>query len=262
VLTQFLSLSDLTGTNATGFTIGVLDGTPVGGAPMNNPIDYSFLADPSVVKMGLPTGLLTNGALKTRALSAGPSTVTLALNLAGSVADLTMLNTSVEGTIGNATDQPTNLPANMKIENPLAVFETLTANGANQGLCGDITVKSLASIAAPASLIKGGTTACTENYTAANSLLDILIGGCHVFGGLAEAVVPTPPDVPTPPATNPVALTPDNNKHVTVPGGDNDAYSAYLQFTANRAHFTGESCAMTTDCQTGQTCTGGVCTPQ
>jgi hypothetical protein len=38
-----------------------------------------------------------------------------------------------------------------------------------------------------------------------------------------------------------------------------DAYSAYFTFTANRAHFTGETCAVTTDCQSGKTCNGGVC---
>jgi hypothetical protein len=51
-----------------------------------------------------------------------------------------------------------------------------------------------------------------------------------------------------------------NNK---VPGAttanDQDGYSSFFTFTANRAHFTGESCAITADCQTGKTCTAGVC---
>jgi hypothetical protein len=59
-----------------------------------------------------------------------------------------------------------------------------------------------------------------------------------------------------------ITLTPGSNHVVTVPAGDDDAYSAYMQFTALRQHFTGESCTSAAQCQTGQTGTGMVCTPQ
>jgi hypothetical protein len=57
-------------------------------------------------------------------------------------------------------------------------------------------------------------------------------------------------------------LTPGPGKHVTVPAGDNDAYSAYLQFATTREHFSGQSCTTTAECQTGQMCTASVCTPR
>jgi hypothetical protein len=168
-----------------------------------------------------------------------------------------MLNSSAIGTIAPATDQPTGLPADMKIENPFDVFETITATGTGQGLCGDITVVSFANIVAPAALTKGFT-ACSEGYTTANSLLDILVGGCTVIG--QKAITPTQPDVAGTSATI-IKLTPGANKHVMVPDADGNAYSSFFTFAANRAHFTGQSCTQGSDCQTGQTCTTGICTP-
>ena len=38
---------------------------------------------------------------------------------------------------------------------------------------------------------------------------------------------------------------------------DADAYSSYWTFAANRAHFTGQTCLATSNCQIGKTCTAG-----
>jgi hypothetical protein len=93
-----------------------------------------------------------------------------------------------------------------------------------------------------------------------NSLLDALVGGCNVVLGLA-AINATQPDV----AGNGgkvTKLTVGAKNKVTVPAGDTDAYSSYLTFAAERAHFSGESCTTSAQCQTGQTCTNKVCTPR
>jgi cysteine-rich repeat protein len=280
VFTQFLALSDLTGTTATGFTIGVLDGNldPAKGTwpTAGNPIDWWYLADPTAVSAGLPTGLLTTGALAAHVLTAGPSTVTLALNLGGSPADLSMLNAKIDGTIANATDVPA--PPPTKLATGLEVFETIAGNGTGQGLCGDITVQSLAQIPVP-SVLTTGTTKCTEDYTycgagnpvsaTCNSLLDVLVGGCNITVIVTIPVVnATQPDVPPVGGTAVTNLTVGTNKKVTIPtAAETEAYSSYLQFAANRGHFTGEYCTATAECQTGQTCTGTdgtdkICAPQ
>jgi hypothetical protein len=50
-----------------------------------------------------------------------------------------------------------------------------------------------------------------------------------------------------------------NNKVQLTSADSNDAYSSAFTFAANRAHFTGETCQTTSQCQSGQTCTSGVC---
>lgn len=272
---QFIGLSDLNGITASGFSIGVLNGflDPAKGTwPNNNPIDWWFLADPSTVSMGLPTGLFTNATLANRNLKAGPSTVTLTLNLGGSAAPITMLSAHLGATING--NPPPNVPAPPPAElaSGLTVFQTISGSGAGQGLCGNFTVASLAKVPVPASLAQGGGAACgacpgSHTYTACppsgvgpgcNSMLDVLVGGCAVFNCLATAVNATQPDVPFGASVTPLTLG-ANNKVSQDVSNDDDAYSAYLVFTTNRAHFTGETCVATSDCQTGKTCSGGVC---
>ena len=277
VMTQFLGLTDLTGVASAPFSLGVLDATydPAKGAPMNNPIDWWFLADPASVKNGLPTGLFTNVTLAARNLAGGPSNVSLTLNLGGSPALLTMLHAHIAASING--NPPPNVPAPppAALAAGLTVFQTINGNGAGQGLCGDITVASLAAIPVPATLAQGGGTACSacgttsHTYTACaagqnpnnstcNSLLDVLVGGCSVFC-FVTAVNPTQPDVPAGATVTKLTLGANNKVPVATTMSDMDAYSAYLTFTANRAHFTGETCATTADCQTGKTCTAGTC---
>jgi len=272
VFTQFFSLSSLAGVSSTAFEIGVLDGTldPAKGTwpTAGNPQDWWFLADPTAVSNGIPTGILGGGELANGALSAGPSTVNVDLTLGGSAATLTMRDAKIVADIPTtpAPDAPPPPPA--AVAAGLVTFQTLVATGTNQGLCGDITVQSLAQIPVPSALTTG-TTKCSEGYTycganmpvgaSCNSLLDVLVGGCSI-GGIIAAVNATQPDVPPSGSTTVQALTAGTGHKVTVPAAaETEAYSAYLQFAANRAHFTAESCTAMTTCQTGQTCTSGIC---
>jgi cysteine-rich repeat protein len=272
IMSQFLGLSDPTGTSANGFSIGMLSAVvdPAKGAwtGATAPLDWWFLADPTTISMGLPTGALTNGALVSHALTAGPSTATFPWPTSPTNY-VQMNNAKLVATIGGTTSTPAPPPTNL-VGN-FAVFETITANGAGQGLCGDVTVASLAQVPIPVTLVTGGATACTPAYTACpgnqvtatcNSWLDLVVSGCKTTGGLVTVVNATQPDVPGNGGAITVLHAGAMNK-VTVPAGDGDAYSSYQTFTANRAHFTGESCASTAQCQTGQTCpAAGVCTPQ
>jgi hypothetical protein len=47
-------------------------------------------------------------------------------------------------------------------------------------MCGNIAASSLDTTQPPTSLLPGGANACIENYSAANRLIDIIVGGCRV----------------------------------------------------------------------------------
>jgi cysteine-rich repeat protein len=278
VMTQFLGLTDLTGVASAGFSIGVLSGTldPAKGAwPGNNPIDWWFYAAGSTVSMGLPTGVLTNATLSARNLMAGPSNVALTLLLGGSPALLEMRSAHIAATL-NGTPAP-NVPAPppAQLAAGLTVFQTFTGSGAGQGLCGNITVESLAQIPIPQTLAQGGSTACSacgttsHTYTycgmgmhvtaSCNSLLDALVGGCQAVLCLVPAINPTQPDVPVGTTVTPLSLGAGNKVPSNLSTGNKDAYSSYFKFDGNRAHFTTQTCTATIDCQAGLTFQIGVC---
>lgn len=277
VLVQLFGLADLTGAQGQ-VIMGVLAATldPARGAwPGNNPIDWWFLADHTTVSNGLPTGLLMNGVIAARSLSAGPSDVSLTLLLGGSPAVLRLRDAHVAATVNGMPAPDVPAPPPTKLAAGLTVFQTMTASGANQGLCGNITVTSLAQIPVPQALTMGATAcaACagSNKYTycgvgkpvgpGCNSLLDVLVGGCKVFSCLVPAVNAQQPDVPATAGGTVSTLTlgAGNKVPASQTANNDDAYSAYLKFDANRAHFTGENCTVATDCQPGQTCTAGKC---
>lgn len=282
ILTQLFGLDDLTGVaDGNGLVVGLMNGTldPGKGAwPGNNPLDWWFRADHSTVDaMGLPTGFLTNGKLAARALTGGPSDVDLTLVLAGVPANLRLRNSRMAATIDGTPAPSVPAPPPAQLAAGLTVFETITASGAGQGLCGNITVDSLARVPVPEALsTAGGATACgtcmgSASYTycganqpvgpGCNSLLDVLVGGCKVVNCFVAAINPLQPDVPAVSGgtVKTLALGAGNKVAASQTTGDLDAYSAYLTFDAKRQHITGETCAATADCQTGKTCMAGVC---
>jgi hypothetical protein len=237
-----------------------------------NPEDWWFDANHTWVSMGQPTNLLT-GQVAARVLTAGPGLVRLPLSLGGTEAVFELQAAKITATV-NGTPLPNVPPTPPALAAGLTVFQTLTANGAGQGLCGNITVRSLAQVPVPTSLATGGSTACgtcpgSHTYTACaagqqvgvgcNSFLDVLVGGCTVLNCLAPVIVATQPDVPQ--STTVVNLTLGANNHVSQnTAADTDAYSAFFTFSANRARITAQTCTLTADCQTGQLCSpGGLC---
>jgi cysteine-rich repeat protein len=288
LMTQFLGLSDLTGgaSESSGLSVGVLNGAldPAKGTwPDKSPIDWWFLAGYSTVSDGLPTSTVP-ATLSNRQLTAGPADVTLTLVLGGNPAPLEVLGAHLVATLDGtpAPDVPAPPPA--QLASGLTVLQQMTGNGANQGLCGNITVESLALVPVPQMLAQNGTHACTaacpgsQVYAycgvgmpvgpSCNSLLDVLVGGCNVATSSAlcglsivtEVVNPTQPDVPASGSTAQTLSLGANNKiPASQTSGDKDAYSAFMTFTGNRAHFTGQTCTQNSDCQTGLTCQSGVC---
>jgi cysteine-rich repeat protein len=260
VLLQLLGLDDLTGTADPSLEVGVLSSgldSAKGTWPNDgtNPIDWWFLAEPnSVDTAGLPTGKFTNGAFTAKVLTAGPSDVDLALSISGTPALLALRDSKIRGAAAGTPNVPA--PPPDALAPGVAVFQELIATQGNEGLCGNVTVDSLAKIPAPSALTTGAT-ACgdcpgSKKYTYCgdqapvgpdcNSLLDALVGGCKVVLCAVTAINSTQPDVPK----SGGSLTPLSNQGPLnkIPdadtAGNQDAYSAFMTFSARRAHLTGK----------------------
>lgn len=283
VMTQFIGLSDLTGVaSSSPFSIGVMSaildpakGAWTGTSATNQPIDWWFLAAASTVSNGLPTGVLTNANVAARQLTAGPSDVSLSLILGGSPAQLEMLSAQIAATIDGTPAPDVPAPPPSALASGLTVFQQITGSGTGQGLCGNITVESLAQIPIP-QVLTTGATACSAScskshaYTYCgmgmpvgpncNSLLDALVGGCKAPAILCIDVVnPKQPDVPANGTVATLSLGAGNKVPASQSTGDKDAYSSFIQFDGERAHFTSQTCTANTDCQTGLTCQSNVC---
>jgi hypothetical protein len=186
------------------------------------------------------------GSLSSSLLTAGPGTLDLPMP-GGS---FRVRDGRAAATVGAASSQPGPPPAAFAAG--FAAFETLAAEAADQGLCGNVTVASLAAVPIPVEFTAGGSFACaaacagSRAYTycgdgqpvgaSCNSFLDLLVGGCALPAFIcARMVTPTQPDVGSggsPPA--PLVADPTTGK-VTVVVGD-DAYSSWFSFAAQRVH--------------------------
>lgn len=260
LMVQLLGLDELTGTADAALEVGVLSGSldpAKTGWPTDasNPIDWWFKVEgTSVDAAGLPTGKIGGGAITAKVLTAGPSQIDLALTLGGSAAVLGMRDAKLRGAASGTPDVPAPPPASLGAG--LTVFKELVANQGNQGLCGNVTVDSLAKIPIP-EVLTAGVAACqdcpgSKKYTfcgkdqpvseSCNSLLDALVGGCKGLACALSAINPTQPDVAKPGGSltklaNQGALNKIPSADVT---GNQDAYSSFLSFRARRAHVTGK----------------------
>jgi hypothetical protein len=74
--------------------------------------------------------------------------------------------------------------------------DSLTSFGSMHSgqLAGDISAGALAATPIPASLVGAGLLNCSQAYTSANTLLDVLVGGCSILGGGITLIKPTQPD--------------------------------------------------------------------
>ncbi|MBK7402047.1 MAG: DUF4215 domain-containing protein [Myxococcales bacterium] len=207
ILFKYMALDDLTGTSDPAVTLGQMGGTVVTGTGYSgtSDLDWWYTVDPlSIDATRTPTATLA-GSIAAKVLNAGPGNLKLTLTLSGALTPLNLSAVRVRGTIG-ATSKPlastAATPGHLVAEHldPALVSFATTSNGQ---LCGNVSAYSLSKVPVPAAILAGGSVACIENYSATNSLLDVLIGGCRVIGGLITAVSKTQPDVSDP--TAPVA---------------------------------------------------------
>jgi hypothetical protein len=74
----------------------------------------------------------------------------------------------------------------------LTSFGAMGTNGLGK-LCSNIAAASFVKSSVPTALLPGGQFACSQNYTAANTLLDLLVNGCSI-GFVGPVVIPSQPD--------------------------------------------------------------------
>lgn len=250
VLLAFLGLTDLSGQSAPSFTMGSVVGDPTG----PNALDAWYTVNSSSVDADRNPAATLPGAITNGALSVGPGNLAFALNLGGtSPTNVRLSNGKVRAQVGassvptvsSAGSSPGHLTSE-QLDPALSSFATMT----NGQACGNVSAATLAAIPAPAPLISGGSTSCSQGYTAANSLLDVFVGGCRVF--IVTALSATQPDKadPSAPAAGagaPYKLVAGSNRKVSgckdrsgasVPLEqclESAAYSAAFKFTTQRA---------------------------
>jgi len=190
------------------------------------------------------------GSIAGRELTAGPERIEVAF-LDGAV---TIRDARVTAWVETATSLPAPPPDSFAAG--FLAFEAIQAIDGTHGLCGNLTVGSLAVLPAPADFASGGAAECSAScagsrgYTwcgsgnpvgpGCNSMLDVLVSGCVVSPPLClPLIVPTQPDVGTaglPPVT--LVADPSTGK-VTIAEPD-DAYSTWLEFASERVHLTNQ----------------------
>src|SRR5262249_35032512 len=140
---------------AIGFLSGSLDskhpGTWTAGA-----LDWWFLADPSDVDAsGNPLASLSPASITSYSFTGGPNNVVVRAQLGTTYNTIDLRDAMMQGSI--APGPPPNAPAPppSALAPGFATFQSVTANQANQGLCGAVTVASLAAMPVPEELTSG-----------------------------------------------------------------------------------------------------------
>ena len=198
---QVLGLSDLTGTNATGFKLGALTGSPAAAPPFHpydgtRDLEWWYTPQASDLDTNrLPLAQLP-ARISSKTLTAGPGHMKLTFVLGGGPVQFAGSNVRLRASVGDAT-APTESTAATPGHTPGEDLDrglTSFASLGNGELCGNISAASLAAAPAPASLRSGGSNACDEGYTSAHDMLDVLVGGCSTAFGFVTAISPTQPD--------------------------------------------------------------------
>lgn len=255
-LLQVLALDDPAAVDDPDLVVGFLGSALDTRGPAPG-LDAWYLADPVFLDPDDLPAVSLPGAVASRELSAGPGRVEIRF-LEGLI---TARDARITAVVGSLTGLPG--PPPDQLAPGFAAFESLAADDGNHGMCGNLTVASLAQVPLPAEFTAGGSAECSDScpgsrsYTwcgagnpvgpGCNSLLDLMVGGCAVFPPACVAIVtPTQPDVGTggqPPAV--LVGDPTTGKVAVVE--PEDAYSTWFEFTAERVHMTNHLGGIFTD---------------
>ncbi|MBK9266451.1 MAG: DUF4215 domain-containing protein [Polyangiaceae bacterium] len=203
VLFKTLGLDDASGKADPKVEVGVLAGSPVMGAMYDGTSDLDWWYTISQLSIDANRNPLDKlvGYVSASTLHAGPGNLTLAINFAGTPATLRMSGARLTASIG-AVSTPLmsagTTPGHLASENLDPALQTYASTGQPEDtgagkLCGNVGATSLDKVPIPADLASGGQLACDQGYTVQNSLLDVIVGGCNVFG-IVSVISPTQPD--------------------------------------------------------------------
>jgi cysteine-rich repeat protein len=254
---QALDAIDLMGTNEESFGLGFVSGPPEtrdGTLPYDgtSDLDWWYLIDPAGLdSFRRPINVLA-ASITDRLLNAGPGPLQTSLfagdtplRLAAARLSITV-GASSAPLISSTGDPPGHLPSE-NLDPALASYATCgTATDTGAGrLCGNATARSLAAIPIADDLV----TTCSQGYTLANTMLDVLVSGCtYLTIQLIRATQPDTidPDAPQPGAGAPYTLSADSARHVSAcrdrDGAlvdlemclDAAAYSTFLKLATDR----------------------------
>ncbi len=256
LLLRMLGLNDLTGTNEPGLVVGVANGDPI--LPPGNPATYAGASDldwwysqhaNEIDANAVPTAQLT-GSIVANALAVGPGQMNLDTGLMGSLA---LSDARISATVGGISTPltssngfpPGHLPLEL-VDPALQSFESMSSGK----LAGNIRAASLAAAPIPSVFWGPSGLSCAQSYTASNTWLDLLVGGCNII--VLTQVAATQPDqsdaaAPVAGAGAPYTLTRTGTGNVVTGCRDKNgasvvlgtclnaaAYSVYFQFTSDR----------------------------
>jgi cysteine-rich repeat protein len=259
MMLQFLGLEDLTGANATSFTLGALAGLPAQTGPGYDgahDLDWWYLPLAAVLDSNRLPLVQLPANIYSGFLSAGPGNISLPVDLGSGRQTLAISNARLQAVIGETSRPLTSAglpPGHLASENldpALRSFEAMTSGE----LCGSVSASSLAAIPVPEILQSGGITPCDQGYGAANSMLDVFVGGCTITIVVVPVTViqatpnPDQEDPTAPPAGGgaPYQLTTNAQRMVTGCRDRNNAsvnlatclrdaaYSSYFKFRTGR----------------------------
>lgn len=207
IVFKFLGLPGVLGPDTdTDFELGFVNASPVRPDPDNDgydgtsDLDWWYLREPvSVDADEVPTVRLP-GHISQGHLTAGPGTISLKLLFALAPAQVTLFKAVVDAQIDPDVDAPLSAEGALPrghlmtehVDPMLKTFKT-SSGGA---MCSDVSVQSLVNTPIPPLLQGTCTKAGSDSETVfdleRNSLLDVFIVGCNVFG--LRGIVPTQPD--------------------------------------------------------------------
>lgn len=250
VLFKLFGLGDLSGASNPTMQLGLFGGSHAAGAGYDGSadLDWWYTSDASGLDGTRTPKSLIAGKTTASVLSAGPTALTLPIVLAGSPANLAMWNATLTASVG-AASTPTastgTTPGHLAAEHldpALKSFATTgqkTASGAGR-LCGNVTARSLRQVPLPSALAM-----YCNGYSASNSLLDVLVGGCSTTVVIVtiQLIRATQPDTSMSGAK--YTFSADRNHNITGCKKNNatatldqcldDAgYSAYFRFATDR----------------------------
>jgi cysteine-rich repeat protein len=191
ILMASVGATDLGGLNDPAFQIGFITGGPVmpGSTPYNgtSDLDWWYTIDTATLTPGRQPANLLPASIVAGALSAGPGTALLPQVFGSAGAPMRLASARVSIVTGPPSTPLSSAgglpPGHVDAEHldpALASYDTCgQANATSSGkLCGNLTARSLAMTPIAAGLTGCGLASCTKCYTAANTMLDALVGGC------------------------------------------------------------------------------------
>ncbi len=203
LLLAYTKLADPRGQSDSAAEVGLAPGVPVFGPGYDGAadLDWWYGAEPESLDATRAPKERLPATFSGGNMTAGPGRLTMRLSLGAAPTPLLFSGVQLKLQSGAATaprssadGKPPGHLASESLDPALVSFPSAggTPSSTTGDLCGNVSADSLARAPAPAALLVGGGAPCGEGYPADSSLLDVVVGGCHIL--TFEGLVATQPD--------------------------------------------------------------------